>query len=293
MHVLRTRALGGWDHGRDQPPSTTPSRSGPPSPASAPGRPLLVLLHGYGADESDLFGLVPYLPPEYVVAAVRAPLAPPWPAPGYSWYAIEGIDGRDPATVTLAARQLIAWLGEAGRGAASIGLLGFSQGASVALQALRLEPERFGFVGEPQRVRRAGPAARRRGARREPPAGVLGTRDARRRHPGVPHRAHHRVAAGALHAERARLPRPHAQRLGRASSPTCACSSRSASRMPRLRPRPGAGRRSQATGGAGPRHPASCRACPPGVPCDPRGRGHGAVSTPARGASAARANTTK
>ncbi|HEX5859431.1 MAG TPA: alpha/beta hydrolase-fold protein [Microbacterium sp.] len=115
-------------------------------PGERAGRPLLVLLHGYGADENDLFGLVPYLPPEYVVAAVRAPLAPPWPAPGFSWYAIEGLDSRDPEPVTLAARQLIAWLGEAGGDAASIGLLGFSQGASVALQALRLEPGRFRFV---------------------------------------------------------------------------------------------------------------------------------------------------
>ena len=44
--------------------------------SAAPGergdRPLLVLLHGYGADERDLFGLVPYLPPAYVVASVRA-----------------------------------------------------------------------------------------------------------------------------------------------------------------------------------------------------------------------------
>ncbi|HWI32603.1 MAG TPA: alpha/beta hydrolase-fold protein [Microbacterium sp.] len=115
-------------------------------PDERAGRPLLVLLHGYGADERDLFALVPYLPPEFVVAAVRAPLAPPWPAPGFSWYPIEGLDGRDPQAVTHAAGRLITWLGEAGRDAASLGLLGFSQGASVALQALRLEPELFDFV---------------------------------------------------------------------------------------------------------------------------------------------------
>ena len=57
-------------------------------------RPLLVLLHGYGADERDLFGLVPYLPPDFAVAALRAPLAPPFPAPGYSWYPIEGLESR-------------------------------------------------------------------------------------------------------------------------------------------------------------------------------------------------------
>lgn len=109
------------------------------------GRPLLVLLHGYGADERDLFGLVPYLPPAFAVAAVRAPLAPPFPAPGFSWYPIEGLDGRDPQHVTDAAAAVIAWLDAVAPGA-EVGLLGFSQGAAVALQAMRLQPERFAFA---------------------------------------------------------------------------------------------------------------------------------------------------
>jgi phospholipase/carboxylesterase len=108
-------------------------------------RPLLVLLHGYGADERDLFGLVSYLPPEFVVAAVRAPLSPPFPAPGFSWYPIEGLNGRDASHVTDAAASLIAWL-DVHAPDVPVGLLGFSQGAAVALQALRLEPERFCFV---------------------------------------------------------------------------------------------------------------------------------------------------
>ncbi len=110
------------------------------------GRPLLVLLHGYGADERDLFGLVPYLPEGFAFASPRAPLAPPWPTPGYSWYPIDGLDGRDPEAVTVAAARLIEWLDETAQGAASVGLLGFSQGAAIALQAMRLEPERFAFV---------------------------------------------------------------------------------------------------------------------------------------------------
>ncbi|KRB38487.1 alpha/beta hydrolase [Microbacterium sp. Root180] len=110
------------------------------------GRPLLVLLHGYGADERDLFGLTPYLPPQFAVAAVRAPLAPPFPAPGYSWYPIEGLENRDPAHVTAAATRLIEWVDAAASDHPSIGLLGFSQGAAVALQALRLDPARFGFA---------------------------------------------------------------------------------------------------------------------------------------------------
>lgn len=114
-------------------------------PGTRAGRPLLVLLHGYGADERDLFGLVPYLPPEFVVAAVRAPLSPPWPTPGYSWYPIEGLDGRDPSHVTDAAALVLDWL-DAVAPDAVVGLLGFSQGAAVALQALRLDPERFAFA---------------------------------------------------------------------------------------------------------------------------------------------------
>ena len=35
---------------------------------------LLIVLHGYGANEDDLFGLVPHLPEHVTVAAVRAPL---------------------------------------------------------------------------------------------------------------------------------------------------------------------------------------------------------------------------
>lgn len=109
------------------------------------GRPLLVLLHGYGADERDLFGLVPHLPPDFVVAAPRASLAPPWPSPGFSWYPIEGLDGRDPAHITAAASGFLEWI-ESATDASSIGLLGFSQGAAVAVQAMRLAPERFAFA---------------------------------------------------------------------------------------------------------------------------------------------------
>ncbi|WP_404431107.1 esterase [Microbacterium lacus] len=115
------------------------------APADRAGRPLLVLLHGYGADEHDLFGLVPYLPREFVVAAVRAPLTPPFPAPGFSWYPIEGLDGRDPRHVTEAASRLNEWV-SASSDLEPVGLLGFSQGAAVALQAMRLQPDSYAFA---------------------------------------------------------------------------------------------------------------------------------------------------
>ncbi|TDN90636.1 alpha/beta fold hydrolase [Microbacterium sp. BK668] len=115
-------------------------------PEARTGRPLLVLLHGYGADENDLFGLVPYLPAQFAVAAVRAPLTPPWPAPGYSWYPIEGLEGRDAARTTDAAARLLHWLDVVAPAPTPVGLLGFSQGGAVSLQAMRLAPDRLAFV---------------------------------------------------------------------------------------------------------------------------------------------------
>jgi phospholipase/carboxylesterase len=110
------------------------------------GRPVLVLLHGYGADEHDLFALASRLPAEFVVAAVRAPLTPPWPAPGYSWYSLQGLDARDPALVTTAADAFLAWLDASIDPSTTVGLLGFSQGAAVAIQSMRLRPQRFAFA---------------------------------------------------------------------------------------------------------------------------------------------------
>ena len=130
--------------------STTPSLD--PSvvqwsvpPAERGDRPVLVLLHGYGSDENDLFGLVPYLPDAFVVASVRAPLSPPWPMPGASWYPIEGLDGRDQAAVTRAADAVLAWI-RSTVGESPVGLLGFSQGGAVAVQTLRVNPDAVSFA---------------------------------------------------------------------------------------------------------------------------------------------------
>lgn len=181
-------------------------------PEARSGRPVLLLLHGYGSDERDLFGLAPFLPDAFVLAAVRAPLAPPFPAPGWSWYPIEGLDGRSSTAVTDAADALIAWL-DWTTDAETIGILGFSQGAAVALQALRLRPERFAFVVNLAGYADPTPPSGRRDARRTPPAGLLGTGRPRRGHSagrGGPHGA---VAAGARDLERSRLCRADPQRV--------------------------------------------------------------------------------
>ena len=48
-------------------------------PAERAGRPLVVLLHGYGADERDLFALAPHLPDEFVVAVRQLKIGEPAP----------------------------------------------------------------------------------------------------------------------------------------------------------------------------------------------------------------------
>jgi len=108
--------------------------------------PLLLLLHGYGSDERDLFSLVPFLPEGATVASLPAPLPAPWPMSGRSWYSIDELERRDPASVTAAADAVLRWIDAEAGEASSIALLGFSQGASVALQAARRDPERVAAV---------------------------------------------------------------------------------------------------------------------------------------------------
>ncbi|GAB3607830.1 dienelactone hydrolase family protein [Conyzicola nivalis] len=108
------------------------------------GRPLLVLLHGFGSHEGDLFGLSPQLPLGPVIASLRAPLDAG--QGGFAWAPLSR--QADAATVAKGADEvavaLLEWL--ATTESTSVGLLGFSQGAAVAMQLLRNAPERFAFA---------------------------------------------------------------------------------------------------------------------------------------------------
>src|SRR5882672_6512182 len=96
---------------------------------------LALLVHGYGADERDLGGLLTYLDPDGELAAVlpRGPFAVPGSA-GYSWY---GMFGTDDGSYGAALAQLDDLLDEQAatlgfdRSEAIVG--GFSQGAGLAL----------------------------------------------------------------------------------------------------------------------------------------------------------------
>src|SRR5680860_430544 len=96
--------------------------------ASAPdrvGRPLLLILHGYGSHEGDLFSLAPHLPLEPVIAALRAPLAA---GQGWAWFPLNDPGNPDSEGVEAATAGVLEWLDALPVQPASVGLLGFSQG---------------------------------------------------------------------------------------------------------------------------------------------------------------------
>jgi len=107
------------------------------------GTPLLVLLHGVGSNERDLLGLAPALPPMWTIASLRAPMA--W-GPGHSWYPLgtPGSPALEP--VDAAVTGVLDWIDTVAADHPRIGLLGFSQGGSMALQLLRARPAGFAFA---------------------------------------------------------------------------------------------------------------------------------------------------
>jgi phospholipase/carboxylesterase len=109
-----------------------------------PDRPLLVLLHGRGANEADLAGIVPFLPPEPVVASLRAPIPE---GPGFSWYPMNAPERASefPHDVARAVGGVLDWIDAQPR-PRSVGLLGFSQGGAMAIELMRERPFAFAFA---------------------------------------------------------------------------------------------------------------------------------------------------
>jgi phospholipase/carboxylesterase len=109
-----------------------------------PETPLVVLLHGLGADEHDLIDIAKSLPPSFAYASVRAPLA--HAAGGYTWFTDRGV--ARPVAASL--RSSIAWFRDwiDGPACASYNrertyLLGFSAGMIMAAALVLDDPERF------------------------------------------------------------------------------------------------------------------------------------------------------
>ncbi len=107
------------------------------------GKPLLVLLHGYGANEQDLLGLADMLPQDFAVASVRAPITM---GPGFSWFPLVGSADYSVQAVKDAAAYVFGWLDAIKANHPSVTLLGFSMGMAMATTLLRQRPADFAAV---------------------------------------------------------------------------------------------------------------------------------------------------
>ena len=120
---------------------------------------LVILLHGYGANGDDLFGIAQALAPHMPDTAFRSPNAPQRSAMnpmGYQWFPIPWLDGSTEAEMQSGAREAIktlhAYIDEAmaeeGVAPDRTILLGFSQGTMLSLTVgLRRETALAGIVG--------------------------------------------------------------------------------------------------------------------------------------------------
>ena len=108
---------------------------------------LLVLLHGRGADERDLFPLLDILDPERRLLGVtpRGPLS--LPPGGAHWYALYRLGYPDPVTFGETFPQLVEWLDGLGFPPERTVIGGFSQGGvmsyALSLVAGRPRPGRL------------------------------------------------------------------------------------------------------------------------------------------------------
>src|SRR5829696_5402038 len=109
---------------------------------------LLVLFHGRGADESDLYPVLDLLDPEQRLLGVtpRGPLS--MPPGGAHWYALAGLGTPDAATFGPTFERVTAWLDGLGFPPERTVLGGFSQGAvmSYALGLAAGRPRPAGIV---------------------------------------------------------------------------------------------------------------------------------------------------
>jgi phospholipase/carboxylesterase len=101
-------------------------------PTTAEPEGALVMFHGRGADEHDLFPLLDALDPERRLLGVtlRGPLS--LPPGGSHWYALGGIPTPDPATFSPTFAQVSAFLDALPVSIEQVVLGGFSQGAVMS-----------------------------------------------------------------------------------------------------------------------------------------------------------------
>ena len=114
--------------------------------------PAIVLLHGYGSNDDDLFSFADYLPQNHTIISLRAPLDTPMG--GYAWYTIHNNmtqekwsdDEEAKVSIKTVSDQLEELVKKHNLDSNDISLMGFSQGAILSWAIL---------LDNPDKVRRA------------------------------------------------------------------------------------------------------------------------------------------
>ena len=108
--------------------------------------PLLLLLHGVGSNERDLFSLVPLLDKRFLIISVRAPNT--LEADSYAWFEVSFTPQGpviNPAQAEASRKALIALINEAvtayGADPKRVYLMGFSQGAIMSASVALTRPD--------------------------------------------------------------------------------------------------------------------------------------------------------
>jgi phospholipase/carboxylesterase len=104
---------------------------------------LLVMMHGYGTDESRMVRLFEYLPQEFTFAALRAPMPI---GDHWGWFLLDYFLANDFADVISAATSVRAWISSVRDQHSSVTLMGYSQGMAMATTLLRLHPDDYKAV---------------------------------------------------------------------------------------------------------------------------------------------------
>jgi phospholipase/carboxylesterase len=122
-----------------------------PLARSSGAPPLLLLLHGIGSNEADLFGLAPYLDGRFFIVSARAPVVM---GPGaFGWFNIEytpavlvAVAAQARASLRLAADFVDELTDAYALDSRRVYLMGFSQGAMMSLGLTLAKPSRAAGV---------------------------------------------------------------------------------------------------------------------------------------------------
>ncbi len=113
--------------------------------------PLLILLHGYGSNEEDLFSFTPTLPEDWLVVSFRAPFSTQYG--GFSWYDIDLMNLENRINIPQAKESLQGIIENIMKISNDYGLTenethlcGFSQGGILSYALALHHPELFSKI---------------------------------------------------------------------------------------------------------------------------------------------------